>query len=178
MRITLKMEIVAPLYTKSKVLHKFMGWNHSRVMKEKDYKPSDTITIDLVDMNRAELIELKELLADTLVPVRSFQTLQNWITNMDNPDDAILSRTTLHIKYSAPTQSESQELWKTLSANFELKISDETILSIWDKYQQFSGRDIRNTLKDIVKLYPKSDEVVLEQVEELAEFLPFCKERI
>jgi hypothetical protein len=66
-------------------------------------------------------------------------------------------------------------LWNILCENFGMTIEMPTIKLIWDKYQPFSGRDIRNTLKDISKCFPKNKDVQFSMIEELQDFLPFIK---
>lgn len=93
----------------------------------------------------------------------------------DTIDDAIISRVTLHIKYDLPTFEETVELWNILCENFKMTIEMPTIEKLWAKYKPFSGRDIRNTLKDISKCFPKDKKVEFSMIEELEDFLPFIK---
>lgn len=93
----------------------------------------------------------------------------------DTIDDAIISRVTLHIKYDLPTFEETVQLWNILSENFGMTIKTPTIEKLWAKYKPFSGRDIRNTLKDISKCFPNQKKVDFSMIEELEDFLPFIK---
>ena len=93
----------------------------------------------------------------------------------DTIDDAIISRVTLHIKYYLPTYDETIQLWNILSENFRMNIQTSTIDLLWAKYMPFSGRDIRNVLKDISKCFPTEKEVKFYMIEELEDFLPFIK---
>lgn len=93
----------------------------------------------------------------------------------DTIDDAIISRVTLHIKYDLPTYEETLQLWAILCENFGMTIKTPTIDELWASYKPFSGRDIRNTLKDISKCFPKTKEVEFEMIKELEDFLPFIK---
>lgn len=93
----------------------------------------------------------------------------------DTIDDAIISRVTLHIKYDLPTYEETLRLWAILCENFGMTIKTPTIDKLWASYKPFSGRDIRNTLKDISKCFPKTKEVEFEMIKELEDFLPFIK---
>lgn len=93
----------------------------------------------------------------------------------DTIDDAIISRVTLHIKYELPTFDETIMLWNILCENFGMTIETPTVELIWQKYKPFSGRDIRNTLKDISKCFPKDKQIQLSMIEELQDFLPFIK---
>lgn len=93
----------------------------------------------------------------------------------DTIDDAIISRVTLHIKYDLPTYEETIQLWNILCENFNMTIETPTIEKLWATYKPFSGRDIRNTLKDISKCFPKTDKVEFDMIKELEDFLPFIK---
>ena len=93
----------------------------------------------------------------------------------DTIDDAIISRVTLHIKYDLPTFEETVQLWNILSENFGMTIETPTIEKLWATYKPFSGRDIRNTLKDISKCFPKTSQVEFDMIKELEDFLPFIK---
>ena len=93
----------------------------------------------------------------------------------DTIDDAIISRVTLHIKYDLPTYEETVQLWNILSENFGMTIETPTIEKLWATYKPFSGRDIRNTLKDISKCFPKMKQVEFDMIKELEDFLPFIK---
>ena len=93
----------------------------------------------------------------------------------DTIDDAIMSRVTLHIKYDLPTYEETVQLWNILSENFDMTIQTPTIEKLWATYEPFSGRDIRNTLKNISKCFPKMKQVEFDMIKELEDFLPFIK---
>jgi hypothetical protein len=93
----------------------------------------------------------------------------------DTIDDAIISRVTLHIKYDLPTYEETIQLWDILCENFGMTIETPTIDKLWATYKPFSGRDIRNTLKDISKCFPKTEKVEFDMIKELEDFLPFIK---
>jgi AAA+ superfamily predicted ATPase len=93
----------------------------------------------------------------------------------DTIDDAIISRVTLHIKYDLPTYDETIQLWDILCENFGMTIEVDTIEELWARYMPFSGRDIRNTLKDISKCFPNEKKVKFSMIEELEDFLPFIK---
>jgi hypothetical protein len=93
----------------------------------------------------------------------------------DTIDDAIISRVTLHIKYDLPTYEETVQLWDILCENFGMTIETHTIDKLWATYKPFSGRDIRNTLKDISKCFPKTEKVEFDMIKELEDFLPFIK---
>ena len=56
-----------------------------------------------------------------------------------------------------------------------MTIEKPTIDKLWSTYKPFSGRDIRNTLKDISKCFPKEKKVEFDMIKELEDFLPFIK---
>ena len=95
----------------------------------------------------------------------------------DTIDDAIISRVTLHIKYDLPTFDETVQLWNILCENFGIAIEMPTIQKIWDSYKPFSGRDIRNTLKDISKCFPTEKKLDFSMIQELEDVLPFIKQK-
>jgi hypothetical protein len=90
-------------------------------------------------------------------------------------DDAIMSRVTIHIKYELPTLDETLLLWNILSDNFGMTIDEVQIRLIWNEYKPFSGRDIRNTMKDISKCFPDKKKITFSMIKEIEEFLPFIK---
>jgi AAA+ superfamily predicted ATPase len=81
----------------------------------------------------------------------------------------------LHIKYDLPTYDETVQLWNILCENFGMTIQTPTIEKLWARYEPFSGRDIRNTLKDISKCFPSMKQVEFVMIEDLEDFLPFIK---
>jgi hypothetical protein len=74
-----------------------------------------------------------------------------------------------------PTFEETIQLWNMLSENFSMTIEMPTIEKFWSNYKPFSGRDIRNTLKNISKVFPKDKKVEFAMIKELEDFLPFIK---
>lgn len=62
-------------------------------------------------------------------------------------DDAIMSRATAHIRYEKPTGDELRRIWKVLSKQFEVKMSDALIGECEKQLSGMSGRDIKNLLK-------------------------------
>ncbi len=64
-------------------------------------------------------------------------------------DDAIRSRCVAHIRYDLPTLEDSRELWKILSKQFAVTLTDEQITQILDERKLFpiSGRSIKQLLR-------------------------------
>lgn len=92
-------------------------------------------------------------------------------------DDAIMSRVTLHIKYTKPTPDEFAQLWDVLGTSMNLIIPKELPKQLLQRYEMMSGRDVRNTLKNIKKCYPTATKVSMDFIVELEQFLPFIKLR-
>jgi hypothetical protein len=62
-------------------------------------------------------------------------------------DDAIMSRMTAHIKYKKPQGDDRNAIWKILSTNFDVPMSDKMISEAVKKWPDFSGRTIRQTIR-------------------------------
>ncbi len=62
-------------------------------------------------------------------------------------DDAILSRSTVHLKYKLPTTEEAKSIWKILADQFKCDLGPTIIDAAAQKFTNFSGRDIKGTLK-------------------------------
>ena len=180
---------------------------YSEVMKKPLYCVQSSqlgITVDEIEKNlnkilyRAEKWDAVLLIdeADSYIYKRGNDILQNCIVGTflrlmeyyngilfltsnrpDTIDDAIMSRVTLHIKYFLPNYDETVLLWKILCENFNMTIDSITIDKIWNAYEPFSGRDIRNTLKDISKCFLNQNKVDFEMIDELEDFLPFIKKK-
>jgi hypothetical protein len=62
-------------------------------------------------------------------------------------DDAIISRTMARFLYQMPNESEQKQLWRVLSEQNGIQMSDEQIDQIVKTLSNISGRDIKNLLK-------------------------------
>ena len=133
--------------------------------------------------------------ADTYIQERGSQIEQNCIVGVflrlleyfngvlflttnryETIDDAIMSRVTAHIKYDYPNKEESRLIWEVLCKNFGLKIDSKEFEGIYQKYETFSGRDIRNFLKIFSKT-SNSKNITADSVKNLQDYLPFIKEK-
>jgi SpoVK/Ycf46/Vps4 family AAA+-type ATPase len=145
-------------------------------------------------LNRAEKWDAVLLIdeADSYIAKRGSDILQNCIvgtflrlmeyyngvlfltSNRPNDiDDAIMSRVTMLFKYDYPTKDESIELWEMLAKNFNKEILKSDLQDIIEAYPKLSGRDIRNTFKNLSKIYPKEKQVKLDMIKYIEEYLPF-----
>ena len=68
-------------------------------------------------------------------------------TNLDNIDDAIRSRATAHVIYTAPGIEKLTQIWKVLSKQFGLELSGKDIEKLAEKWPKAVGRDVKNLIK-------------------------------
>lgn len=71
-------------------------------------------------------------------------------------DDAIMSRSTVHLKYDRPTPEALEAIWRVLSEQFGMKLSPALLKELLRAFPRVVGRDIKNLLK-LVKRYSKSE---------------------
>jgi SpoVK/Ycf46/Vps4 family AAA+-type ATPase len=62
-------------------------------------------------------------------------------------DDAIISRTTARFTYEMPSEDDQIRMWKVMSDQNEVGLTDADILRIVKAMPNLSGRDIKNLLK-------------------------------
>lgn len=67
-------------------------------------------------------------------------------------DDAILSRCTIHIQYTYPTKENAIKIFKNLSKVNKFAIEDKDIEAILDQYEKISGRSIGVIVKNLKML--------------------------
>lgn len=67
-------------------------------------------------------------------------------------DDAILSRASAWIRYEYPDREKLRQLWKVLSAQYRMEMSDKAIEVLCEAFPKLSGRNIKNLLKLAGKL--------------------------
>lgn len=69
-------------------------------------------------------------------------------TNRGNTvDDAIISRTTACFEYESPSDKDQVKLWKVMSEQNKVGLTDDEIAILVCKLPNLSGRDIKNLLK-------------------------------
>jgi len=86
-------------------------------------------------------------------------------------DDAIISRCIMVVEYFMPSAKQQQQIWRILGDSLECIITDESIKEIVSKYDQFTGRDIKNILK-LCKISYRDDSITVEHVNTLRKFIP------
>lgn len=65
----------------------------------------------------------------------------------DDVDDAIVSRCIAVITYDYPKDEELKKLWKVLSTQYKINLSDDLIDKLCNMFEKTSGRDIKELLK-------------------------------
>ena len=69
-------------------------------------------------------------------------------TNIGNTvDDAIISRTTARFRYEMPSESDQIKMWRIMSDQNKVGLSDDDIMIIVQRLPDLSGRDIKNLMK-------------------------------
>ncbi|CAL62622.1 Putative ATPase of the AAA+ class [Herminiimonas arsenicoxydans] len=88
------------------------------------------------------------IVAEFLRTLEYFNGLLFMTTNrIQDVDDAILSRCIATIQYETPSKEDAMRLWKALSAQFGVELSDQLIDALSNTYAKSSGRDIKELLK-------------------------------
>ncbi len=88
------------------------------------------------------------IVAEFLRTLEYFNGLLFMTTNrIQDVDDAILSRCIATIQYETPSKEDAVRLWKSLTTQFNIDLSDELIDSLSNTYSKSSGRDIKELLK-------------------------------
>jgi hypothetical protein len=86
-------------------------------------------------------------------------------------DDAIMSRMIAHIKYELPDEDESVKLWKVLSTQYGVELSESEIAAAVAYFKQTSGRSIKNMLRlSKVLAAARKTEVNLSILKHVAKF--------
>jgi SpoVK/Ycf46/Vps4 family AAA+-type ATPase len=87
-------------------------------------------------------------------------------------DDAILSRTTAHIRYDLPSTEEQIKIWDILSKQFKIKLEKSEIEKYVNAFPNISGRTVKNLLK-LSKLLADREKkpISLELVKYASQFL-------
>src|SRR3990172_483175 len=91
----------------------------------------------------------------------------------DIVDDAISSRCVAKIDYKYPTVDEQKQIWKILCGTSSINVDESTINQFVEKYNEFSGRDIKNLIK-LANLKAKADKkkIDFETIEYVRQFNP------
>lgn len=103
---------------------------------------------DVYIRQRDNDLQHNAIVAEFLRTLEYFDGLLFMTTNrVDDVDDAILSRCIAVIRYEIPSREDAFKLWKTLSAQFQVELSDDLIGLLVRDFPNSSGRDIKELLK-------------------------------
>jgi len=93
-------------------------------------------------------------------------------------DDAIISRCIAKIQYKYPTKEQQIKIWKIISKTSKIKIDDKVILEFVEKYNEYTGRDIKNILK-LSSLKAKADgkPISMKMLKFIIRFNPSIKKK-
>lgn len=87
-------------------------------------------------------------------------------------DDAIVSRCTAILQYTAPTEDDAKAIWRVLATQFGVTLSEEFLTEVVEQFPGISGRSIKALLKLMIKWDKKhSSGMTLETAVELSHYL-------
>lgn len=66
-------------------------------------------------------------------------------------DDAIMSRSTVHLKYGKPDADSLRKIWVVLSTQFNLKLEPKLLDLLVKTFPSIVGRDVKNLLKLVIR---------------------------
>ena len=127
---------------------------------------------DVYIRKRDNDLQHNAIVAEFLRTLEYFDGLLFMTTNrVDDVDDAILSRCIAIIRYDTPSREDAVKLWKSLSEQFEVELSDDLIDQLVRDFPHSSGRDIKELLKLTSRLCMSCDTPVsLEAFHQCAVF--------
>lgn len=103
---------------------------------------------DVYIRKRGDDIDHNAVVASFLRTLEYFHGLLFMTTNRsDDVDDAIVSRCIATISYQTPSYSDAVRIWKVLSTQFDVPLSDSLISGLAEHFDTASGRDIKELLK-------------------------------
>ena len=127
---------------------------------------------DVYIRRRDNDLQHNAIVAEFLRTLEYFDGLLFMTTNrVDDVDDAILSRCIAVIRYEIPPKEDAVRLWKSLSEQFQVRLSDELVDDLVRDFPNSTGRDIKELLKLTSRLCNSCDEPVsLEAFHQCAVF--------
>ncbi len=135
----------------STVLQRAARWDAILLMDE----------ADVYIRRRDNDLEHNAIVAEFLRTLEYFDGLLFMTTNrVDDVDEAILSRCIAVIRYETPPREDAVRLWKSLSEQFQIDLSDQLIADLVRDFPYSSGRDIKEMLKLTSRLCSNSNEAV------------------
>ena len=135
----------------SSILRRAVRWDAILLMDE----------ADVYIRRRDNDLEHNAIVAEFLRTLEYFDGLLFLTTNRVNDvDDAILSRCIAVIHYEMPPREDAIRLWKSLSEQFQVELSDSLIANLVRDFPYSTGRDIKELLKLTSRLCTNTNEPV------------------
>ncbi|MDT4329222.1 ATP-binding protein [Methylomonas sp. MED-D] len=107
---------------------------------------------DVYIKKRADNLASNAVVGVFLRVLEYFNGLLFLTTNrVDDIDEAIISRCIAMIRYHSPNSADRRKIWKVMTEQFSLPISDELIEQLVDLFPGASGRDIKGLTKLVAK---------------------------
>lgn len=107
---------------------------------------------DVYIRRRGDDIDHNAVVASFLRTLEYFHGLLFMTTNREEDvDDAIISRCIATITYKTPQGVDAERIWKVLSDQFQMGLSDSLIAGLAEQFNTASGRDIKELLKLVSK---------------------------
>jgi ATPase family associated with various cellular activities (AAA) len=107
---------------------------------------------DVYVRERGEDIQQNAIVGVFLRLLEYYRGVLFMTSNRDIIDDAILSRATAWVKYELPDDALLGQIWRVLSRQFKVKLSDAEVTQLVKQLPHISGRSVRNILKLAVLL--------------------------
>ena len=124
--------------TLSETLKRAERWNAVMLLDEADTYIS----------KRGNDIKQNAIVASFLRTLEYFHGLLFMTTNrVDDVDDAIESRCIARIVYEVPTAKNAKRIWRVLSDEYKIALSNEMIDSLVETFPDMTGRDIKELLR-------------------------------
>jgi hypothetical protein len=127
---------------------------------------------DVYVRSRGDEIEQNAIVGVFLRVLEYYRGVLFMTTNRSTDiDDAIVSRLTARIDYEMPGEEQQAELWKILSEQNGVKLSNAELAKILANHPQLSGRDIKNLLKLAARVAnAKGEKVSAEIIKKVSKF--------
>lgn len=107
---------------------------------------------DVFVMTRGDDIERNAVTAEFLRALEYFPGMIFMTTNRPNDiDDAVISRCAAVLHFDLPSKEAALRIWHTQAGNFSYELEDELARSLVETYDQASGRDIKQLMRQSLR---------------------------
>ena len=91
MNITLSLSIIDQLRPSAEFLNNHLSWSVRDALEKKKYDETQSVYLDLSELKKENCELLEKLLIEKKYSAKTINTLTNWIKNLSNPKDAIIT---------------------------------------------------------------------------------------